>query len=145
AGSRQPAWATRDREALARNPLFARGGASAADALDHEGLNGELAGLAVRPRADVLVVFLSGYAEYHGGEVRLLPTGAEPKPFRDVLRALASRPDRHKLLILNLTSPPPDPRRGLLGDDPAGAVSADLDAVPDPARLTLLSHAAGQM
>ena len=143
---RGPTWAARDREALAHNPLFVRNAESSPPGLDRDALAHGLTELSAADRGSALVLFLSGYAEVRGGEVRLLPAGepGEATPLRDVLRALASSPARHKLLILDVTAPPPDPRRGLFGDDVGSAIPADLDAVHDPTRLTLVSCAAGQ-
>jgi hypothetical protein len=153
AGLRAPAWAARDREALDHGNLFPRTADAPAGGLGREELTRKLAALAAGPGPGVLVVHLSGYAERRGGEVHLLPADADPAgdrdadsaTLRDVLRALAANPARNKLLVLDLSAPPPDLRRGFLDDDVASAVPAELEAVPDPARLTLCPCSPGQV
>jgi hypothetical protein len=143
------AWADQDRAGLRRSGRFRTDGVPEAGFGRAELLR-ELADLPTRPTGTALVVHLSGRALARGGETYLVPADAvstdaeELVPFRDVLRALAAVPNRHKLLIVDIMAPLAEPRLGLLRDDVAAAVQDDLAAVPDPHRLVLCACSPGQ-
>src|SRR5262249_22614691 len=85
------------------------------------------------------------------GQVVIFPGDANPDDpgstlaLRALLEALRACRARHKLLVLDIMRPLADARVGVLADDSADRVAADLDAVPDPFRLVLCACAPGQV
>ncbi len=121
------------------------------NALEGQTLLQRLAALRSVSRFEPVVVYLSAYAQpTREGELIVLPANADPVqarngvPFREVLEALKACPSRQKLLILDLLTPPNDPRLGLLVQDVPAMVQSDLLEVADPSRLVLCSCSPGQ-
>jgi hypothetical protein len=142
-----PAWRGQDAAGLAEGGFF--GAVSEPPArLTRAALEQELTSLA-RHRQNV-VVYLAGLARLDAaGHIHLLPADAdldEPAtwlPLARVLEALAGRSHRH-LLLLDLEAPVDDPRTGVVRDDLAAALPAELEAVPDAHRLVLSARDAVQ-
>src|SRR4029077_8692704 len=85
------------------------------------------------------------------GEVLLLPGNFNPDDsqtavkLRDALGRLRDCPAKNKLLILDTMRPLADARLGVLTDDVAARVVGELEDVPDPLRIGLLSCSPGQV
>lgn len=114
-----------------------------------------LAALDGRDPGAALVVYLCARAccdPADGKTVLLLPDdargGASRRsgwlPLREVFLKLAGGPGRRSLLVLDLYPVQADPRLGLLDDDVASAVRAELRRFPDYPGLVLASCDAGQ-
>ncbi|MFO0824603.1 MAG: carboxypeptidase-like regulatory domain-containing protein [Gemmataceae bacterium] len=85
---------------------------------------------------DSLVLYLSGFARTRaGGDVEFIPADAEPPggreglSLREILRKVKAAPPRAKLVVLDLSEPPADPRVGLLWTDPTGHLPELVAAV----------------
>ena len=86
------------------------------------------------------------------GRVLILPDDADPNAkqnwveLRGVLEGLRDHcRARRKLLVLDIMPPLTDPRLGILADDVAARVKAELDAVKDARRLTFCASSPGQV
>jgi len=143
--------ADHDRDALRDGEYFRRTSPRAFQNLDREALLRELSDLSRRSLADTVVIYLSGHARTGPqGDVQVLPADADlgnPQswvPLREVLERVKACPSHRKLLVLDIMSALASARLGVPADDVSAAVPADLEAVPDPYRLTLCPCAAGQ-
>ncbi len=75
---------------------------------------------------------------------RSATTRGTASPLAELLGYFRDCPARHKLLVLQLSSPPDDPRFAPPPGDLATAVMRSLDDTPDPARLCLVACGPGQ-
>ena len=146
-----PFQTNRDRDALRDGGYFRRTSPNAFQNLNRETLLRELSDLARRSPADAVVVYLSAQARTGPqGDVQVLPLDADlgnPQtwvPLREVLTRVKACPAHRKLVVLDIMAPLATARLGVPADDVSAAVPADLDAVPDPHRLTLCAAAPGQ-
>jgi hypothetical protein len=144
-------FARQDRAALAEGDYFAHV-ADVPTPLTQAALLNQLADLQGAESGAELVIHLGCRARIGPDDtVQLLPADADlgaPQswlPLRQVLEALKACPARRKLLILDIMSPLADPRRGVLVDDVAGALPAELEAVPDGTRFVLCPCSPGQV
>jgi Carboxypeptidase regulatory-like domain len=101
--------------------------------------------------SEPVVVYLSAIAlQADGGDVFILPSDASPDDpstwlrLREVLEKLRACTSRQKLLVVDLTPPPPSPWLGYVYHDLASAIPRELDAVPDADRLVLCTSSPGQ-
>jgi hypothetical protein len=102
-------------------------------------------------RSQPVVVHVAAPASVDAtGGVYLLPAdplGDHPRnrlPLAELLGYFRDCPARHKLLVLNLSPPPDDPRFAPPPGDLASAVMRSLEESPDPARLCLVACGPGQ-
>jgi hypothetical protein len=139
-------FARQDGEAI--RARFEGDSAQAAQAQEKQGLLEQIIGLAERTgkppdRGRPVVVHLSAHAVSRGGKVHLLPSRAEPDnvtswlALDDVLAALA-RGKGPRLLLLDLARPIADAHAGLLADDVAAALHAELTAADAAGKLPFL-------
>ena len=141
----------RDLEALRAAGIFARmNNVTPAHQEGHVVLQ-ELAHLSDREPKDAVVVYVSGHAVLAGaGKIHILPADASPDnpatwiPLEDLLKRLRACPARNQLLVLDIMKPVPAMRLGAFYHDIAGALPAELEAVPDARRLVLAACAPGQ-
>jgi hypothetical protein len=143
--------ARQDLESLRSGQYFAR---VLCDALTHqEGhhMAQELANLKNLPADQALVVHVHAHAVREGqGEIYILPGDASPDnprtwiSLKEILERLRDCPAQQKLLVLDITHPLASPRLGVLFQDVASAIPAELAAVPDPQRLVLCPCSPGQ-
>ncbi|MBI1188259.1 MAG: hypothetical protein GC206_13170 [Alphaproteobacteria bacterium] len=110
-----------------------------------------LAALADRAVEEPLLIYISAAAVVDTDDaVRILAADADPgdlrsgTPLRSVLQAVRACPSRRKLLVLDLGRSLVGGRFGALVDDVPAHLDAELAAVEDPYRLTLMPCAAGQ-
>ena len=108
----------------------------------------ELAALKSLGDKDAVVIYVSADALLaDDAKVHILPAGANPDDpntwiaLRVFLEKLRASPARHQLLVLDIMKPQRLPRLGQLYQDVAGALAAELEAVPDPRRLVLTACA----
>src|SRR5262249_22466448 len=122
--------------------------AQASQAQEKQGLLDQVIGLAERTgkspdKGRPVVVHLSAHAVSRGGKVYLLPGRADPDntttwlPLEDVLAGLA-RGKGPRLLLLDLARPIADAHAGLLADDVAATLHAELAAAETAGKLPFL-------
>jgi len=117
---------------------------------EHGRLLSTLAGLQSR-KDEALVVHLQAHAVRDDKGVYVLPSDADPGvpatwiPLQDVLMSLRNCPAKHKLLLLDLMRPVADAKLGILADDVAEGVKAELDKEETPGLLILCACAPGQV
>jgi hypothetical protein len=140
-------WAAQDRAEL--TALFSHQRAPSAQ--DRHLLLHQLVALAWEDAGDAVVVYLGAQGIREGpGKVAVVAADANPDdpgtrlPLGKVLELLRECPARHRLLILDVMRPLGDPRLGILNEDVAGAVQAEVAAAGDPNLLVLCACAPGQ-
>src|SRR5262249_9133735 len=128
-----PPQSARDRYALGQANLFPRWSAAAGAGEERHQLTRALLDLRRLSPDETAVVYLSAAAvRDERGAVVILPADADPDqpsgglPLREVLAALRDCPARHRLLILDVCRPLADPRLGVLADDAAAGVEAEV-------------------
>jgi hypothetical protein len=137
-----------DREALCNSASLGErgyfGSVSAFTSQERRRLLDELEALKDREPARPVVVYLSAHARTGpSGEVFILPGDADVDDpttwirLREVLELFRACAARHRLLILDIMRPLADPFLGVLANDVAAQVQADLRAVEDSGRLVL--------
>ena len=143
-------WAAQDRAALIEGEFLGRPVADVPANATRDRILHELAALRTRRSWEPVVVYLSVPACCTGPDsVQLLPADATPDAprnrlaLREVLELLRACPSRHKLLVLDVAAPV-ESMHGPADGDVASAVQAELEAVADPNRLTLLPCSPGQ-
>jgi hypothetical protein len=147
-----PAWTGQDRDALIQGNYFKHVAATTTSEQAQSDIRQTLSTLQARSTSESIVVYLSGLARTDAaGAVQVLPADAsldDPAtwlPLAVVLESLHLCPARHKLLVLDILWPLANVARGVLADDVAGRVHADLEAVTDPRRLVLCTCSPGQV
>lgn len=141
--------AQRDREALHAGRYFRR--TAIATGTRRHLLVQRLEDLAQHSASDQVVVYLSAYAGTEQDGLFLLPADFSPiRPssrlrLSEVLQRIRDCPARQKLLVLDVLWPAADPRLGILGNDAACRIAAELEAVKDPRRLVLCAGSPGQI
>ncbi len=103
-------------------------------------------------RRQHIVVYLSAYALTNDeGRVELLAAGVRPEdtggrlPLTEVLKAIKDSPADGKLLILDIFWSIASPASGVMTNDAAARVQAELAAVPDPSRIVITSCGPGEI
>jgi hypothetical protein len=99
-----------------------------------------------------LIVYVAGPACRDAeGRVHLLHATSDLNdpatwlPLRQVLDALRQAQARHRLLVLDIARPTDSPGTAMLIADAAEGIRGELEAVPDPARLVLVSCSPGEV
>jgi hypothetical protein len=100
--------------------------------------------LAARGAIETVVVHLNAPARPTPDGIVLGPTRDAPT-LRGMLQRLSQVNARYKLLLLDIAWPVSDARAGELVEAVAAAIPLDLDAVPDPRRLTLTACAPSEV
>jgi hypothetical protein len=143
--------AERDRESICAGGYFIHWSRLTTARQDGSLLMQDLANLKNLQAKDTVVAYLSAHAVLAGeGRIHVLPSDADPDnsqswvPLKDILEKLRDCPARGKLLVLDIMKPVNLSRLGSVYHDVAGAVAAELEAVPDPRRLVLSACAPGQ-
>jgi hypothetical protein len=144
--------ADHDRAALEEGDYFRESSTTTFGSQERQSLSQELAALARMAPSESVVVFLSAFAAADEvGQVVVFPADANPEDpgsplrLRTVLETLRACPARYKLLVLDIMRPLADPRLGVLANDAADRVAADVEAVPDPSRRVLCACSPGQV
>ncbi len=142
--------AAKDRDALVNGEYFVNADGEM-PVLDRTHFAASLADLTDRPADVPVCVYLSGRCgRGERGELLFYPTDAGPErpqaavALRSVLEALHRCPARNQLLVLDIMYPYYDPVQGILGEETAAAVQAELDGVEDSRRLVLCACSPGQ-
>jgi hypothetical protein len=96
-----------------------------------------------RPSSDRLVLYVSAMASCDAGEVRIWPPDVKPenpqtaRRLAELLAALKACPAGRKLLVLDIMRPVTDPSLGVVAEDLAARIEAEVAGAKDP-RLTVL-------
>ncbi|HEX4148506.1 MAG TPA: hypothetical protein VHY20_05945, partial [Pirellulales bacterium] len=143
--------ADRDRIAIAGGNYFRRSSTAAVSSLDRHLMTHELAGLAGRSPSDSVVVYVCAYAGSDAQGVYIMPGDFDPDdprsriPLRELLGYLTACPANRQLLVLDIMWPVAEARLGILADEVAGCVKAELEQHPDARRLVLCAASASQV
>jgi hypothetical protein len=144
-------WVRQDRDALAGLPWRSQ---ESFTRQKRELIEEHLSRLTSRPTDDSVVFYLSAYAQARdNGELCILPVDAridQPEtwmPLRRVFEGLRKCPARRKLLLIDVTQPFTDPRRGILINDAAERLEPFLQEMLDldPALGVLSACSPGQV
>lgn len=142
--------AGRDLDGLADGRLFVRKPVGAVPSLTRRQLLQQLSSLSLLDPCDSVVLYLSAKAGSFETGISLFAADSDPDdprsliPLRDVLDYLRACPAGNQLLVLDVAWLVADPRLGLLSNDVAAQVPAELAAVPDQRRWVLCPCSPGQ-
>jgi hypothetical protein len=141
-------WAEQDSIGLLERFPHARKGY---DSQTHSMLRSELEKTLSAGKNEPVVIHLSAHAMVRDGAIEILPGDAQPDDpskrvlLKDLVRALRESPSANKLLILDIMQPVADARLGVLIDDVASQVHAELGQIDDGHLQILCACSPGQV